>query len=80
MNAAVATGPVALADVIDGLAEPYLAHVIVLWSWASKQQAAGEKVPMTTVRFRSLIGDDHAIEVPDLTFTEPIPTAEVDAE
>ncbi|MDT0223770.1 DUF3375 domain-containing protein [Gordonia sp. AC31] len=80
VNAAVAAGPVALADVIEGLEEPYLAHVIVLWSWASKQQAAGGKVPMTTVRFRSLIGDDHAIEVPDLTFTEPIPTAEVDAE
>ncbi|MDH3048663.1 DUF3375 domain-containing protein [Gordonia alkanivorans] len=80
VNNAVAAGPVALTDVIESLDEPYLAHVIVLWSWAQKQAAAGEKVPMTTVRFRSLIGEDHAIEVPDLTFTEPIPTAEVDAE
>ncbi|MDJ0027160.1 DUF3375 domain-containing protein [Gordonia alkanivorans] len=80
VNNAVTAGPVALTDVIEGLDEPYLAHVIVLWSWAQKQAAAGEKVPMTTVRFRSLLGEDHAIEVPDLTFTEPIPTAEVDAE
>ncbi|MGP3707160.1 DUF3375 domain-containing protein [Gordonia paraffinivorans] len=80
VNSAVADGPVPLTEVIDGLDEPYLAHVIVLWSWAQKQAKPGEKIPMTTVRFRSLVGEDHVIDVPDLTFIEPIPTAEVDAE
>ncbi|MDL9946208.1 DUF3375 domain-containing protein [Gordonia sp. ABSL11-1] len=78
VNTAVGTGPVTLSDVIGRLDEPYLAHVIVLWSWALKQTdgAADDSVP---VRFRSLEGEDRIIEVPALTFTEPIPTAEVDA-
>ncbi|NMO00403.1 DUF3375 domain-containing protein [Gordonia sp. TBRC 11910] len=78
VNSAVAQGPIALADVIDRLDEPYLAHVIVLWSWALKQPAgSGER--STQVRFRSMAGADRAIEIPDLLFTEPIPTAEAQA-
>ncbi|MFW0790648.1 DUF3375 domain-containing protein [Gordonia sp. CPCC 205333] len=78
VNSAVATGPIALSEVIDRLDEPYLAHVIVLWSWALKQ-TAGATVASTHVRFRSMEGTDRAIEVPALMFTEPIPTAEADA-
>ncbi|MFW0794902.1 DUF3375 domain-containing protein [Gordonia sp. CPCC 205515] len=78
VNAAIGAGPIPLSEAIERLPDPYLAHVIVLWSWALKQPsgAAGET---TTVRFRSLEGEDHVIEVPALMFTEPIPTAEVDA-
>ncbi|WLP90833.1 DUF3375 domain-containing protein [Gordonia sp. NB41Y] len=78
VNTAVEDGPVSLADMIDHLDQPFLAHVIVLWSWALRQpsDAAGET---TVVRFASLEGEDRYIEVPALTFTEPIPTAEVDA-
>ncbi len=77
VNTAVLAGPVALGDVLAQVEEPYLAHVIVLWAWALKQpgDAPAETV---TVRFRSLGGQDRQIEVPALTFTEPIPTVEVD--
>ncbi|MCH5642743.1 DUF3375 domain-containing protein [Gordonia sp. ABSL49_1] len=78
VNNAVLDGPVTLSEVLARLNEPYLAHVIVLWSWALKQPGnnAHESVAL---RFRSLQGEDQAIEVPALMFTEPIPTAEVDA-
>lgn len=82
VNAAVASGPVPLRSVIDSLDEPYLAHVIVLWSWALRQseRTTPDAEPTTSViRFRSLDGEDRFIELPSLTFTEPIPTAEVDA-
>jgi uncharacterized protein DUF3375 len=82
LNAAVSKGPVSLpeaVDIIDSSGQrAYLGHVIVLWSWALKQQqpegagndtAADDSV---TVRFRSLDGRDREIAVPDLTFTEPI--------
>ncbi|GAB91002.1 DUF3375 domain-containing protein [Gordonia rhizosphera] len=78
VNSAVAAGPVALSDVLERIGEPYLAHVIVLWSWALKQPGNADRRP-EVVRFRSLEGEDRVIEVPALTFTEPIPTAEVDA-
>ncbi|AZG44504.1 DUF3375 domain-containing protein [Gordonia insulae] len=100
VNSAVDSGPITLSDMITRLDEPYLAHVIVLWSWALKQPGAegirpahsvpgaeqirpAHSVPGADdaaifVRFRSLAGEDRAIEVPALTFTEPIPTAEVD--
>lgn len=78
VNAAVADGPVTLSDVVARLDEPYLAHVIVLWSWALRQPG-NPHAESTIVRFRSLEGPDRAIEVPALSFTEPIPTAEVDA-
>lgn len=76
VNRAVADGPVALPEVLDRLDEAYLAHVIVLWSLALKQPGA---VPGATeiVRFRSLEGDDRIIEIPALTFSEPIPTADI---
>ncbi|MFI8774566.1 DUF3375 domain-containing protein [Gordonia sp. NPDC062954] len=78
VNAALADGPATLSDVLAQLDEPYLAHVIVLWSWALRQPGtAGPE--STIIRFRSLEGEDQAIEVPALSFTEPIPTAEVDA-
>ena len=78
VNAAVEAGPVPLTEVIAHIEEPYLAHVIVLWSWALRQpgNTAGES---TRIRFRSLQGEDQSIEIPALTFTEPIPTVEVDA-
>ncbi|MFW0785875.1 DUF3375 domain-containing protein [Gordonia sp. CPCC 206044] len=78
VNAAVVDGPVTLSQVIEGLDEPYLAHVIVLWSWALKQPG-GAGDDSVVVRFRSLEGQDRGIEIPALMFTEPIPTAEVDA-
>lgn len=78
VNAAIESGPVALAEAIERLDEPYLAHVIVLWSWALNQPP-GARGDTTLVRFRSLEGEDHVIEVPALMFSEPIPTAEVDA-
>lgn len=78
VNAAVADGPVTLADVIGRLDEPYLAHVIVLWSWALRQSVGGGQ-PSAPVRFRSLAGADRVMDVPALQFTEPIPTAEADA-
>lgn len=77
VNTAVLAGPVSLAEVLDQIEDPYLAHVIVLWSWALKQPAA-DSADHVTVRFRSLAGEDRAIEVPALTFSEPIPTVEVD--
>lgn len=86
VNAALDAGPVSLPQVISRLDDPYLAHVIVLWSWALRQRtpvsdqgSAGPPIPTATVRFRSLAGDDRFIEIPDLDFTEPIPTAEADA-
>ncbi|MFT4125261.1 MAG: DUF3375 domain-containing protein [Gordonia sp. (in: high G+C Gram-positive bacteria)] len=79
VNATVARGPVSLPAVIDALPDPYLGHVIVLWSWALTQPAPATPAPSTAVRFRSLDGTDRVIEIPALTFTEPIPTAEVDA-
>ncbi|MGV9712808.1 DUF3375 domain-containing protein [Gordonia sp. NPDC003424] len=81
VNAAMESGPIPLSEAIDRLDEPYLAHVIVLWSWALKQPPTAGPTPPgpTPVRFRSLEGEDHVIEVPALMFTEPIPTAEVDA-
>ncbi|NED60829.1 DUF3375 family protein, partial [Streptomyces sp. SID10244] len=78
VNAAVDDGPISLSDVIARVDEPYLAHVIVLWSWALKQSGTAEPESVF-VRFRSLEGEDRVIEVPALMFTEPIPTAEVDA-
>ncbi|MEE4025327.1 DUF3375 domain-containing protein [Gordonia sp. PKS22-38] len=84
VNTAVQTGPVTLPELVGRLDEPYLAHVIVLWSWAVAQPGGSDHEnttadrALTTVRFRSLEGEDRAIEVPALTFTEPIPTAEVD--
>ncbi|MEP9394719.1 DUF3375 domain-containing protein [Gordonia sp. VNQ95] len=83
VNDALHTGPVTLAEAIDSLDEPYLAHVIVLWSWALRQPGASASspsasTPTSVLRFRSLDGDDRFIEVPSLTFTEPIPTAEAD--
>ncbi|MGC4932266.1 DUF3375 domain-containing protein [Gordonia sp. DT30] len=88
VNDAVARGPVSLPEVIDALAAPYLAHVIVLWSWALRQPSGTDTDigidvdpggPQTSeIRFRSLDGQDRRIEVPVLRFTEPIPTAEVD--
>lgn len=79
VNNAVVDGPVALSEVIDSLDDPYLAHVIVLWSWALRQSsAAGDPVATEFIRFRSLDGEDRLIEIPALHFTEPIPTAEVD--
>ncbi|WAC55497.1 DUF3375 domain-containing protein [Gordonia sp. SL306] len=78
VNAAVDDGPIALSDVIARVDEPYLAHVIVLWSWALKQSGTADPESVF-VRFRSLEGEDRIIEVPALMFTEPIPTAEVDA-
>ncbi|GAB18443.1 hypothetical protein GOEFS_054_00570 [Gordonia effusa NBRC 100432] len=78
VNTAVATGPIALSEVIERLDEPYLAHVIVLWSWALKQTTP-TTAAATHVRFRSMEGADRAIEIPALMFTEPIPTAEADA-
>lgn len=78
VNAAVVDGPVALADVVAHLDQAYLAHVIVLWSWALKQPNDGE-IGATPVRFHSLEGQDRVIEIPALVFSEPIPTVEVDA-
>ncbi|MDG4663755.1 DUF3375 domain-containing protein [Mycobacterium sp. 236(2023)] len=77
INAAVTKGPVSLSDAVDMLdaagQRAYLGHVIVLWSWALKQpnDAAAES---TTVRFRSLDGQDREIAVPRLMFTEPLTT------
>lgn len=82
LNAAVSKGPVSLPQAIEILdssgQRAYLGHVIVLWSWALKQQQpepAGEPTVAgnsVTVRFRSLDGKDREIAVPDLMFTEPI--------
>ncbi len=81
LNAAVSAGPVSLQQAVAMLDSSgqgaYLGHVIVLWSWALKQQqppADGSGAGSTTVRFRSLDGHDREIAVPDLQFTEPITT------
>ncbi|CAN3127191.1 DUF3375 domain-containing protein [Mycobacterium sp. smrl_JER01] len=84
LNAAVSKGPVSLQEAIDLLdrsgQRAYLGHVIVLWSWALKQQqpdSAGSGAggtESTMVRFRSLDGRDREIAVPRLMFTEPITT------
>lgn len=82
LNAALSTAPVSLPDAIEMLRRSgqgaYLGHVIVLWSWALKQQQpqpAGDDTTSdksVTVQFRSLDGKDREIAVPDLIFTEPI--------
>ncbi|MDL9935945.1 DUF3375 domain-containing protein [Gordonia sp. ABSL1-1] len=79
VNAAIADGPVSLSQAVEQIAEPYLGHVIVLWSWALRQPGGESGQASVPVRFRSLQGEDHVIEVPALMFSEPIPTAEVDA-
>lgn len=100
VNTRIAAGPATLPEVLAEIDEPYLAHVIVLWSWALRQptdprptsHAAtasdtgsatsppddAPATPSGVVRFRSLEGEDRAIEVPMLLFTEPIPVPEVD--
>jgi hypothetical protein len=82
LNAAVSKGPVSLPEAVRMLdssgQRAYLGHVIVLWSWALKQQqpeSAGDDAAAddsVTVQFRSLDGRDREIAVPALTFTEPI--------
>lgn len=96
INDRLAAGPVSLSDAIAALDEPYLGHVIVLWSWALRQPRETQGQPRETlrqpretqgqprevqgpggstfVRFRSLEGEDRAIEVPILMFSEPIPS------
>ena len=101
-----------LSEAIDPLDEPYLAHVIVLWSWALRQprntlrqpreiqrqprntqrqpgdtrsvdafaNTAGDGGASSFVRFRSLEGEDRAIEVPVLMFSEPIPSQYSDSD
>ncbi|WP_299560480.1 DUF3375 domain-containing protein [uncultured Mycolicibacterium sp.] len=79
LNAAIAAGPVSLPEavaLVDRNGQgAYLGHVIVLWSWATKQPDAGTAGESVPVRFRSLDGRDLAIEVPALVFTEPISLA-----
>lgn len=79
LNAAIAEGPVSLPEavaLVDRNGQgAYLGHVIVLWSWATKQPDAGTAGESVPVRFRSLDGRDLAIEVPALVFTEPISLA-----
>ncbi|MEN4475351.1 DUF3375 domain-containing protein [Mycolicibacterium cosmeticum] len=80
VNAALRDAPLSLPDAVSMLDTPYLGHVIVLWSWALKQPAAGGGNPDTgktdtepaRVRFHSLDGRDREMEVPHLMFTEPI--------
>ncbi|MFT4041564.1 MAG: DUF3375 domain-containing protein [Gordonia sp. (in: high G+C Gram-positive bacteria)] len=81
VNDALTAGPVSLPDVIGALDEPYLAHVIVLWSWALAQRqheateaASTDPAASRVVRFRSLAGEDRAITLPTLVFREPIPS------
>ncbi|VEG51814.1 Protein of uncharacterised function (DUF3375) [Mycolicibacterium aurum] len=84
LNAAVSKAPVSLPEAVEMLGRSgqgaYLGHVIVLWSWALKQQQPqasendAEPGDSVTVRFRSLDGTDREIAVPDLMFTEPITT------
>ncbi|MGV9858284.1 DUF3375 domain-containing protein [Gordonia sp. NPDC003425] len=73
VNDALASGPALLHDLIAALDEPYLAHVIVLWSWALTQPGP-HGAESVFVRFRSLEGEDRAIEVPVASFSDPIPT------
>ncbi|GLB91912.1 DUF3375 domain-containing protein [Mycobacterium kiyosense] len=73
LNDSLRKGPVSLPDAVAMLDTAYLGHVIVLWSWALKQPQDGT-VGSTAVRFRSLAGPDREIELPRLTFTEPITT------
>ena len=112
VNEKLASGPVSLSEAIDALDEPYLAHVIVLWSWALRQprntlrqpreiqrqprntqrqpgdtrsvdafaNTAGDGGASSFVRFRSLEGEDRAIEVPVLMFSEPIPSQYSDSD
>ncbi|AQT79581.1 hypothetical protein B1R94_10290 [Mycolicibacterium litorale] len=67
-----AGGPLSLPEAVQLLDAAYLGHVIVLWSWALKQPAAGRASESVTVRFQSLDGRDREMEVPHLMFTEPI--------
>jgi hypothetical protein len=76
INTAITDGPLSLPDAVELLStqghEPYLGHVIVLWSWALKQPDATHASESATVRFQSLDGRDREMEVPHLMFTEPI--------
>ena len=76
INTAITDGPLSLPDAVELLSiqgqEPYLGHVIVLWSWALKQPDATHAAESVTVRFQSLDGRDREMEVPHLMFTEPI--------
>jgi hypothetical protein len=79
INAAIGSGEqLSLPDAVQRLAADgqgaYLGHVIVLWSWALKQPPADHTTApeSVTVRFRSLDGRDREMEVPHLTFTEPV--------
>ncbi len=80
INTAISTGArLSLPDAVSLLDSAYLGHVIVLWSWALRQPAGidsddGRAPESVTVRFQSLDGQDRAMEVPCLTFTEPIST------
>jgi hypothetical protein len=80
INAAISAGArLSLPDAVSLLDSAYLGHVIVLWSWALRQPAEVDsddsRAPESvTVRFQSLDGQDRAMEVPRLMFTEPIST------
>lgn len=76
VNAAVADGPVSLPDVIGMVEAPYLGDVVVLWSMACKQDAPAPDTPGRPVRFRSVDGRDRVVNVPVLTFREPVPSVE----
>jgi hypothetical protein len=80
INTAISAGArLSLPDAVSLLDSAYLGHVIVLWSWALRQPAENDsddsRAPESvTVRFQSLDGQDRAMEVPCLMFTEPIST------
>ncbi|MEE2855113.1 MAG: DUF3375 family protein [Actinomycetota bacterium] len=73
INAAISSGTrLSLPDAVAMLDSAYLGHVIVLWSWALKQPESGQVSESVTVRFQSLDGRDREMEVPYLSFTEPV--------
>jgi hypothetical protein len=75
INTAISSGTkLSLPDAVAMLDSAYLGHVIVLWSWALKQPESGQVSESVTVRFQSLDGRDREMEVPYLSFTEPVST------
>jgi hypothetical protein len=75
INTAISSGTkLSLPDAVAMLDAAYLGHVIVLWSWALKQPESGQVSESVTVRFQSLDGRDREMEVPYLSFTEPVST------
>ena len=72
INGVVVRRPLSLTEAVALVDSPYLAHVIVLWSWALKQPSVAASAETGRVRFRSLDGRDREMEVPHLMFTEPV--------